>query len=82
MGIDKEGNIVSGFYAGRTHSIIGIDSCDLGLKLDGRDINKEVMDIVKKFMTKYQIEPYNEVTHKGLASEYALSRSGNQLRPQ
>ena len=62
VGIDKEGNIVSGFYAGRTHSIIGIDSCDLGLKLDGRDINKEVMDIVKKFMTKYQIEPYNEET--------------------
>ena len=79
VGIDKEGNIVSGFYAGRTHSIIGIDSCDLGLKLDGRDINKEVMDIVKKFMTKYQIEPYNEVTHKGLV-RHVLIRIGEKTK--
>ena len=79
VGIDKEGNIVSGFYAGRTHSILGIDSCDLGLKLDGRDINKEVMDIVKKFMTKYQIEPYNEVTHKGLV-RHVLIRIGAKTK--
>ena len=77
--LDKQGNVVSGFYAGRTHSIIGIDSCDLGLKLDGRDINKEVMDIVKKFMTKYQIEPYNEVTHKGLV-RHVLIRIGAKTK--
>ena len=47
VGIDKEGNIVSGFYAGRTHSIIGIDSCDLGLKLNGRKLpNKD--ELVEK----------------------------------
>ena len=79
VGLDKQGNVVSGFYAGRTHSIIGIDSCDLGLKLDGRDINKEVMDIVKKFMTKYQIEPYNEVTHKGLV-RHVLIRIGAKTK--
>ena len=47
VGMDKEGNIISGFYAGRTHSIINIDSCNLGLKIDGRDVNKEVMDTVR-----------------------------------
>lgn len=75
VGMDKEGNIISGFYAGRTHSIINIDSCDLGLKIDGRDVNKEVMDTVKAFMTKYRIAPYNEVTHKGLV-RHVLIRIG------
>ena len=79
VGMDKEGNIISGFYAGRTHSIINIDSCDLGLKIDGRDVNKEVMDTVKAFMTKYRIAPYNEVTHKGLV-RHVLIRIGAKTK--
>ena len=73
--MDKNNNPIAGFYAGRTHSIINIDSCDLGLKIDGRDVNKEVMDTVKAFMTKYRIAPYNEVTHKGLV-RHVLIRIG------
>ena len=79
VGMDKEGNIISGFYAGRTHSIINIDSCNLGLKIDGRDVNKEVMDTVKAFMTKYRIAPYNEVTHKGLV-RHVLIRIGAKTK--
>ena len=79
VGTAKDGSIVMGFYAGRTHSIINIDSCDLGLKIDGRDVNKEVMDTVKAFMTKYRIAPYNEVTHKGLV-RHVLIRIGAKTK--
>ena len=74
--MDKEGNIISGFYAGRTHSIINIESCDLGLKIDGRDVNREVMDVVKAFMVQYGIKLHNEVNfHKGLV-RHVLIRIG------
>ena len=61
VGMDKEGNIISGFYAGRTHSIINIDSCDLGLKIDGRDVNREVMDVGEG----HQSRPHQAGQHPG-----------------
>lgn len=32
VGLNREGKIVSGFFAGRTHSIVEIDSCALGMQ--------------------------------------------------
>ena len=55
VGMDKEGNIVTGFYAGRTHSIIECDDCVLGVRE-----NRQILSIVKDFMKEYKIEPYNE----------------------
>lgn len=75
VGRNKEGKIVSGFYAGRTHSIIEADSCDLSLKHQGEDINKLIMDCVKEFMNKYNVAPYDEKTHTGLV-RHVLIRIG------
>lgn len=79
VGVDRDGNIVFGFYAGRTHSIINVNGCDLGLKLGERDVNKEVIHIVKSFMEKYHIKPYNELTHKGLV-RHLLIRIGAKTK--
>lgn len=32
VGMNRDGQIVSGFYAGRTHSIVEVDSCALGMQ--------------------------------------------------
>lgn len=70
VGKDKDGNIITGFYAGRTHSIIENDDCILGV-----EENKEILSIVKEFMKEYKIEPYNEEQHTGLV-RHVLIRKG------
>ena len=61
VGRNKEGRIVTGFYAGRTHAIIENRDCALGIPQ-----NKEVLDRVIAHMEKYNIAPYDEMTGKGL----------------
>lgn len=75
VGLDKGGNIVSGFYAGRTHSIIDMEQCMLGICPNGRDINAEIMKIMKVFMKQMGIKPYDEKTGKGLV-RHVLIRIG------
>ena len=46
VGYDRDGNIVTGFYASRSHNIIGWD-CKLGVPQ-----NKEILDIIKQWMNE------------------------------
>lgn len=61
VGTNKEGEIVTGFYAGRTHSIIETTSCAIS-----PEINEQILIAVKLFMTENHITSYNEEDHKGL----------------
>lgn len=60
VGKNKEGHIITGFYAGRTHSIIENRDCALGVPE-----NQEILNRVVSYMEKYHIEPYDETTGKG-----------------
>ena len=70
IGKDKEGNIIAGFYASRTHSIIPVTDCMLGVTQ-----NKEILDAVISYMKECHIEPYDETTGKGLV-RHVLIRYG------
>lgn len=70
VGTDKDGNIVMGFYAGRTHSIIPCEDCAIG-----DEINKDILTIIKSHMIKYGIKPYDEEKHAGLV-RHILVRKG------
>ncbi len=72
VGYDKEGKLIAGFYAGRTHSIIAGDECCIGAKGD-----KEVLDIILAHMEKYDIKPYNEETREGLVRHILLRKGFN-----
>ena len=70
VGRGKDGRIITGFYAGRTHSIIENRDCALGVA-----VNREVLDRVIAYMEKYHVEPYDEMTGKGLV-RHILIRYG------
>ena len=70
FGKNKEGKIITGFYAGRTHSIIENTDCALGV-----DENKIILEKILKYMDKEKVTPYEEETHKGLL-RHALIRKG------
>ncbi|MCI7814638.1 MAG: 23S rRNA (uracil(1939)-C(5))-methyltransferase RlmD [Robinsoniella sp.] len=70
IGQDREGNLIAGFYAGRTHSIISVDDCLLGV-----EENKEILQEVLDFMKEEGISAYDENTGKGLV-RHVLIRYG------
>ena len=70
VGTDKDGHIGTGFYAGRTHTIIPNRDCALGLP-----VNREILDLVIDFMEKYHVSAYDEKTGKGLV-RHVLIRCG------
>ncbi len=70
FGKDKEGRIVTGFYAGRTHSIVPEIDCALGI-----EENQTILKMILDFLNEHQIEPYDESTGKGLL-RHALIRKG------
>lgn len=67
---DKEGKLVAGFYAGRTHDIIPNLDCALGTSENAR-----ILRIVLNFMNEYTIEPYCEADGTGLV-RHVLIRKG------
>lgn len=61
VGRNKDGQVVIGFYAGRTHSIVDVQECAIS-----PEINAEIIEIVRNFIKEYNVEPYNEKTHTGI----------------
>ena len=61
VGKNKDGEIITGFYAGRTHSIISNKNCYLGT-----EVNEQILEEVLVYMKENHIEPYDEVSGTGL----------------
>lgn len=60
IGTDRDGNIVSGFYAKRSHDIIAVDDCVMG-----SSVNAELVAAVKRYMAENGVLPYDEENHSG-----------------
>ncbi|MGN0396414.1 MAG: 23S rRNA (uracil(1939)-C(5))-methyltransferase RlmD [Candidatus Fimimorpha sp.] len=70
FGMDKNGEIVAGFYAGRTHSIINHEDCLLA-----PEINTIIIQTVKAYMKQCKVMPYDEKNHRGII-RHVLIRQG------
>ena len=70
FGTDKQGNPITGFYAGRTHSIISNTECYLG-----REENREILQVILDYMKEYHVKAYDEETGRGII-RHALIRTG------
>ena len=72
VGKNKDGEIITGFYAGRTHSIIDTTHCFIQ-----HPLNETLMAIVRDWMEKNGVEPYDEATGRGLV-RHILTRVGKR----
>lgn len=70
VGTDKEGNLVTGFYAGRTHHIIDCTHCVIQ-----HPVNESILLKVLDYMKKNKISAYDEKTNHGLV-RHIMTRVG------
>ena len=70
IGLSKDGEIIAGFYAGRTHSIISNTKCLLGC-----EENEQILKTIISYMNKNGISPYDEVSERGIV-RHVLIRKG------
>ena len=70
VGYDKNGNLITGFYAGRTHDIVANTDCALGAAE-----NKWILEAVLSYMKENKVTAYDEKSGKGLI-RHILIRTG------
>ena len=70
VGRDKQGKVVTGFYAGRTHTIIDTQYCYI--QAEGNDT---IIKCVRDFIQTYDIPTYDEEQYTGLV-RHILTRVG------
>lgn len=70
VGCGKDGRLITGFYAGRTHSIIANTDCLLGAPE-----NRKILETILKHMEECRIAAYDEKSGQGLV-RHVLLRKG------
>ena len=74
VGLDKDGKVQIGFYAGRTHSIIDLECCHIG-----HPVNDYLVKHLRGWLQKWQDKTgkfiYDEEKHQGLV-RHILTRVG------
>ena len=70
VGTDRDGNVVAGFYAARTHNIIAHTDCWLGPVE-----NETILNCILEYMRENKVSAYDEKTGTGLV-RHILIRKG------
>ena len=70
VGYDKEGRIVFGFYAARSHDIIPVEDCLLG-----SDNDRSILEAVRDWMGRCDLSAYDESSGTGLVRHVLIRHS-------
>ena len=70
VGTDRDGRLVTGFYAIHSHRIIPCTDCLIGAPTDA-----PILDAVRTYMTECGVSAYDETTQKGMI-RHILIRTG------
>jgi len=70
VGMDKNGRMITGFYAGRTHSIIENTHCFIQA-----EVNEQILQIILDYCSRNRIPAYDEKTGTGVL-RHILTRVG------
>ena len=70
IGPDRNGKPIAGFYAARTHSIIPVSDCLIGITE-----NQEILDTILEHMNSFHVSAYDETSGHGLV-RHVLIRKG------
>ena len=70
VGVDKQGQPILGFYAGRTHSLIALEDCPIG-----HPVNACILRAVRAWIRESDVPIYDEQAHTGLL-RHVLTRVG------
>ncbi|GAK00075.1 23S rRNA (uracil(1939)-C(5))-methyltransferase RlmD [Geomicrobium sp. JCM 19055] len=60
VGVNRDGELIAGFYAKRSHQIVDMDHC-----LITGEQNDQAVQVVKGLLKKFNIPPYDEKTGEG-----------------
>ena len=74
FGLDKNGRIVAGYYAGRSHRIVPAADCPLNQEGFG-----DILSVILDFAREYHLSVYNEENGQGLL-RHVLIRRGTESR--
>ncbi len=69
VALDKDGNIIAGFYSKRSHRVISSEDCLLQMPQF-----KNIVDVIKRYIAENPVTVYDENTHKGLVRHIYLRR--------
>ena len=72
VGLDADGHVVTGFYAGRTHRIVPCPDCRLQ-----PGVLNEIGNALCAFFAQQSIRPYDEQSGKGLVRHIFLRRGAH-----
>ena len=74
VSLDKNNDVVLGFYSPKSHRVVSIDNCVLQ-----NDKCNSIIEPIKKIIKKHNLSIYDEITHKGVLRHIIARASENEL---
>ncbi len=74
VSMDKENNVIMGFFSPKSHRVVSVDKCIL-------QENKcnSIIEPIKKIIKKHNVSIYDEINHKGVLRHIIARASKNEL---